>query len=469
MSLTKVSYSMIKGAPFNVLDYASLAEVVTARDPSDPASHLLTSFLCWDKPIQAAFDACYSAGGGTVVLPKNTVPYYVRDAMFIKANTTVIFEDWLILADYNLTGHVVETVGDNIVLFNLQLDNSNIYAGGSGYNGLAPAPNGGKNIKVYGGMIKNCRSGYNDSGAGDGGKGIQIEASSGEDIVIDGMTFSNCFMAMSNFRDGSYPNPYYGILYNNITADNCKILFFVRQANMAQSQTGLQHTVQLNNFYAVDCGAFEGVFQFSRASNVSISNGIVVNDPAVVPSSPLIRGNHANCSFDNINWYGTAHSCVNVDPSTYAVDSSQSNHSNVYNINVWGQVDMFADANISTSYRTLDGCSGNVTFRLAPATAFFGYELRNGTSMFNMSCNTGPAGNSVFVTVATNVGFNGSAFPYTFAGYAIGFNVPVINDSIYTSFTATAATNVPNSSLFLNTATGKLSYKDSGGTVNALY
>jgi hypothetical protein len=70
MSLTKATYSMIKGAPFNVLDYASLATTVTAKDPSDPNSHLFTSFLSWKLPIQAALNACFAAGGGSVVLPK---------------------------------------------------------------------------------------------------------------------------------------------------------------------------------------------------------------------------------------------------------------------------------------------------------------------------------------------------------------------------------------------------------------
>lgn len=471
MSLTKVTYSMINGAPFNVLDYSGLAETVTAKDPSDPNSHLFTSFLSWKLPIQAALDACYDAGGGCVVLPKNTVPYYIDDTIYVKDNTTFICEDWIILADYTSVGGSFGANGNNIVVQNLKLDNSNIYAGGSGENGIgagAGASGIGKNIKFYGGIVKNCRSGNNDDGTGDGGKGAQIEPGDGEDIVIDGMTFSNCFMAMSTIRDFGTVDPYYGIVYNNITADNCKILFFVRQANGAQSQTGLEHTVQLNNFYAVNCGIFEGVFQFSRASNVLVSNGIVVVDPGIT-ATPLIRGNHANCTFDTIGWYGDANTCVSLDPSTYAVDSSQPNHSNVYNINVWGQVDTFADASIGTSYRTLDGCTGNVIFRLAPATAFFGYELRNGTSVFNLSCNTGPSGTSKFVTATTSVNFDTSGFPYNFSSFADGFNISMVRGVSGVTFAAEDAIDIGNNTLFLNTATGKLSYKDGSGVVNALY
>jgi hypothetical protein len=469
MALTKATYSMIKGAPFNVLDYASLAEVVTAKDPSDPNSHLLTSFLSWRRPIQQALDDCYDAGGGCVVLPKNTVPYYLDDYIVVYDNTTFICEDWIILADYTSVGGSFGANGSNIVVQNLMLDNSNIYAGGSGQNGIgagAGLSGVGKNIKFSGGIVKNCHQGV--GGPADGGKGIQIEPGDGEDIVVDGMTFSNCFMAMSTIRDFGTTDPYYGIVYSNITADNCGILFFVRQAGGAQSQTGLQHSVQLNNFYAVNCGTYEGVLQFSRASNVLVSNGVVVTDPTSSATS-LIRGNHANCTFTNIGWYGDTGSCVNLDPGTYSIDSSQPVENNRYDINIWGQVNFFADGNVATTYNTLNGCTGNVTFRLAPATAFFGYELRNGTSVINMSCNTGPTGTSKFVVASTNLNYNTSGLPYTFAGFSDGYNVSGTQNISFNGFKTIAATSVGNDTLFLDTATGKLSYKDSGGTTHALY
>lgn len=469
MALTKATYSMINGAPFNVLDYANLAVTVTAKNPSDPNSHLFTSFLSWRLPIQAALDACYAAGGGSVVLPKNSVPYYIDDTIYVKDNTTLICEDWIVLADYTSVGGSFGANGENIVINNLMLDNSNIFAGGSGENGIgagAGASGIGKNITFNGGVVKNCARG--NVPPADGGKGCQIEPGDGENIVIDGMTFSNCFMAMSTIRDFGTPDPYYGIIYSNIKADNCEILFFVRQANGAQSQTGLQHSVQLNNFYAVNCGTYEGVFQFSRASNVMVSNGIVVVDPTF-SAQALIRGNHANCTFTNVGWYGDTATCINLTPSTYAVDSSQPNENNVYDINVWGQIDFFADADISVPNRILNGCTGTVTFRLEPATAFFGYELRNGTSVFNMSCNTGPAGASKFVLANTALNFDTSTLPYTFAGFADGYNLSRISTVNSATFATAAAASIANNSLFLDTATGKLSYKDNSGVVNALY
>jgi len=61
MSLTKVSFSMIKGAYFNVLDYGA-----TGNGSTDDRT-----------AINLAFTACFAAGGGTVFFPKGT--YFVSD------------------------------------------------------------------------------------------------------------------------------------------------------------------------------------------------------------------------------------------------------------------------------------------------------------------------------------------------------------------------------------------------------
>lgn len=457
---TPMPYSVIEGAPISVLDYADLAVVTACRDPGDPASHLLTSFLNWTPAIQAALDAANAAGGGAVVLPKNTVPYYVQDPITVKSNTTFICEDWLVLADYNLSGHTVMADGSNITIQNLQIDNSNIYAGASGFNGFTAS---GSAIKVIGGFIRNCARG--GSGAADGGKGVQIEAGDSFDITISDVTFDNCFMAMSTNRDFGTTNPYNGIVYDSIAAFNCGILFFVSQTNGAQSPTGLQHTVQLNNFYARNCGAFEGVMQFSRASNVLVTNGIIVNETLVVNTS-LIRGNHANCQFVNIGFYGDTNSVINLDPGTYSPDSSQAIVNNRYDIQVWGQVAYLVDVDIATPYRTLNNCIGSFQCRLAPSAAWFGYELRNGTSVFELTQGQKSYRAVTSINYATNT-YWPAAFADVSADQAIiASHAANVN---YDKFKEIAATSVPNNSVFLNSATGKLSFKDSGGVVNALY
>ena len=69
MSLTKATYSLIDGAPANVLDYGAVGDGVT----DDTAA------------IQAAIDAVATSGGGLVFLPK-TSAFYLVTSIILKGN-----------------------------------------------------------------------------------------------------------------------------------------------------------------------------------------------------------------------------------------------------------------------------------------------------------------------------------------------------------------------------------------------
>ena len=69
MSLTKATYSMIDGAPVNVLDFGAVGDGVT----NDTAA------------IQAAIDAVAASGGGMVFLPK-TSAFYLVTSIVLKGN-----------------------------------------------------------------------------------------------------------------------------------------------------------------------------------------------------------------------------------------------------------------------------------------------------------------------------------------------------------------------------------------------
>jgi hypothetical protein len=71
MSLTKVTYAMIEGAQFNVLDYGAVGDGVA----NDTAA------------IQAAIDAANAIGGGTVWLPAGT---YICENVNIKDKVTLV-------------------------------------------------------------------------------------------------------------------------------------------------------------------------------------------------------------------------------------------------------------------------------------------------------------------------------------------------------------------------------------------
>jgi hypothetical protein len=73
MALTKVSYSMVTGAPFNVRDFGATGNGVVANE----------------QPfIQAAIDAAFAAGGGTVRIPAGT--YNITAQIVLKAGVSLV-------------------------------------------------------------------------------------------------------------------------------------------------------------------------------------------------------------------------------------------------------------------------------------------------------------------------------------------------------------------------------------------
>lgn len=93
MGLTKVSYAMINGAPFNVLDYGAKGDGSTDDQPA----------------IQAAIDAAVAAGGGTVYIPAGTY----------KMNDTLVLAELGAASSLNLY-----IVGDGIRATTLDFNNS---------------------------------------------------------------------------------------------------------------------------------------------------------------------------------------------------------------------------------------------------------------------------------------------------------------------------------------------------------
>jgi len=403
----------LREAPVTPQDYADLVFMANAKSPGDGKSHYAVNFESWRTAIQRALDVVSERGGGTVLIPYRAQPYLIDDYLKVGANTRLVFEGTVKLADYTTIGAILVIDDDNVMLDNPLLDGSDIYAGGSGQNGIGIIS--GNHIRISGGHVKNCHRGEDFVSPGspnDGGKGVQIEHSAGEDIVIDGLALSNCFMAMSTIRDGTGAEPYYGILYSNIKADNCDILFFVKQSNIV-STDGLQHTVQLNNFYAVNCGSFEGAFQFSRASHVLVANGIVVNTSGVAHTS-LIRGTHRYCRFKDVMFTATTDSIVNLEPGTYCQDNSYDPEQNDYDIQHIGTVNFL----INSITRPLKNSTGRFQLQNDVGTAFFGYPQRNGNSTFTVS----QGGKTAIV--GTNTNFNLSSGAIKFSQLPLNFSIP---------------------------------------------
>lgn len=117
MTLTKVTYSMLNGAPVNVLDYGAVGDGIA----DDTAS------------LQAAVAAVIDAGGGTVYFPTGI---YLTDAITIQSNVSLIGDGRSSILKGKTGQHVIDTPGggfDNVVqgvkISQLKID-------GAGLNGL---------------------------------------------------------------------------------------------------------------------------------------------------------------------------------------------------------------------------------------------------------------------------------------------------------------------------------------------
>ncbi|HEX7688066.1 MAG TPA: hypothetical protein VF453_10180 [Burkholderiaceae bacterium] len=358
----------------SVSDYANQVFTATAKSPGDPNSHVATSFSSWRLAIQAALDEAYNRGGGTVVIDGGSAPFshptlLIDDYLRIRDNTTVVFEAEVVLGDYTKLGSVIDMNGDNIVVNNPRINASGLFAGASGHNGLS----GGtcSNVKVNGGTIRNCARG--NAGGAFGGKGFQFEGTF-HNVEVSGTTLDTCFMALSTNHDFSSTKPSGPLVFKDITAKSCAILLFVAQTN-GHDTTGQAHSVALTGFRAKDCGTFEGLMQFSRASNVQVSDGIVSNATVI---DSLVRGNHSSCRFENIRFTGDCSTAlINLDPSTYARDASYRMENNSYSIEQDGTTPYIAYASPTTPNRTLADSRIRARLTNDVAKKIVGDELRN--------------------------------------------------------------------------------------------
>lgn len=379
----------------SVSDYANLVFTHTAKDPGDPNSHVAVSFSSWRLAIQAAIDEAFSRGGGTVVLDTGSAPFLhatllVDDYIRVKSGVTVEGEAIVKLGDYTTIGGLLIIDGSDVTLSNVRLDGSGIYAGATGENGICPLQ--GNNIKVFGGEVKNFARGT--SGGAFGGKGVQVEGGASTNVVVDGLSIKTCHMAMSSYFDFATAAQIGPVLFSNITAENCGILLFVRQANGADI-TGLKHSVVLDNFTAKNCGTFEGALQFSRAANVLVSNGLIANTTSI---NSFIRGNHRFCEFDALTFSGDCTQIINLDPSTYAADSSFAVENNKYEFKHTGTTGYVANSSVGTPFRTLQDCQLNFQLQNDVSTKIVGDELRNGYCLV-----TGQQGAKSFVASAAEL------------------------------------------------------------------
>lgn len=273
-----------------------------------------------------------------------------RPAVYVRSNTTVEFtgKGFLRLGCKSKIGAVLLLGGaDNVTIINPLIDGGGklVINKDHGEDGLALG-GGGKNIRVYGGIIKNCAKG-NDIITddkyliGDGGKGIQIEPYGLIDCVIDGTTIINCNKAISCYRDLRYTQPIQ-VTFNNIHAINCNQFAIVRQVYGSSSKVEEQD-VTISNCKIDNCGNEDGVFIFGLTRFLRVENCKVVGSIRV-PS--IFRGRISKSVFNNIVINQPCESIINLDPSPYGPPKEES-FQNYFSLKIKSPFDYFLVSNFN--------------------------------------------------------------------------------------------------------------------------
>lgn len=277
--------------------------------------------------IQDLFDTAL-AGVHLEVIFDSDNDYLLSNFVQIRSNTTLRFtgKGFLKLTQSSVPGSVLLMAGTaSAPVVNVRIYEPRIDAGNFGWptatsaiygeNGLAGTHC--KDIKVYGGYIKNCRRGSSNP-IGTGGKAIQFE-SGVEDILVDGTTAIDCTILCESggIVDDVLPGDTFRrarlVTYTNLKAFNCERLISLSHANSPVSTLVEANNYVIDGVQGFNCGREGptgteknfGLIVNDRASNATIRNVDVFNDATYGALHSIIRQHRgSNCIYENIRFHG---------------------------------------------------------------------------------------------------------------------------------------------------------------------
>jgi len=287
MALTKVTYSMIKDAAFDVVDYGA-----------DPNGVLPST-----TAIQAALTAAHTAGGGTVYIPSGT--FLIEDVLTVYSNTVVSMVGTIKVSAMPTGGYESVFVtnpagGTNIVFENPLIDLNNIVPA----SGILIRYNN-TNVRVTGGYIRNGANSVTYSG----GRGINIEGGvTPTNITISGTIISDCWEGVS-LSGGT------GFEASNISISNLAINYCQSAIGLSGNAPGYPHggeamQATFSNISIRNCGVVTtysrqaGVINSNRGSNVMFNNIYIYNNPGYGNPDSLWRGDANNICMTNVTMEG---------------------------------------------------------------------------------------------------------------------------------------------------------------------
>jgi len=270
MSLTKATYSMILGAPFNVLDYG--ADSTGATD---------STVAC-----QSAIDACVAAGGGTVYFPHGTylltgaagadgivhgihVPF--TGAGISAESTGIILQGdgaKTILKANSASMIVVRWSTNNSILRNITIE-GNVTSSGlvlCSSNSTASTPSNGINYNSFSNLlIKGC-----------GVDGIRLQCPLGADNGVYYNTFSDSYIFFAPTASGAVGGRgIYLFTYTGATGDQNRNSF--NNIRFQRLNTGIEiQDGDTNTFYSCTFeDVSKGTFPNATPTAIKIGAGVV--------------------------------------------------------------------------------------------------------------------------------------------------------------------------------------------------
>lgn len=247
----------------------------------------------------------YLSSNGVEGLIDGGITYQTSNLVDVNRNgVTIRFigDSWIKLTKKSTIGAVLGIgTGDpnaspvsNVKIYDPQVDGDNfgwIKGETTGENGVSGS--NCQNVRIYGGIAKNCIYGTN-SPFTTGGKGIQFE-NGVKDIIVDNFTSESCSIAfesggtvdsgpvppVSNFSSSTQ------VKYTNLKAINCGRVISIQHQNSPPDTSVNTNSVVVDGVECFNCGneadpsisAGEyGLVYIDRASNCSIKNVTVYND-----------------------------------------------------------------------------------------------------------------------------------------------------------------------------------------------
>lgn len=296
--------------------------------------------------INAMLDSISSAGGGEILFDSDQ-DYLVSDAVRVKSNLVLRFagKGFIKLTQSSTVGSILSFIGtsashvENVIVYNPQVDGNNMgYPTAKNYGENGVAGSKCRNIRVYGGTVKNCRRGASNP-VGTGGKAVQFEDGV-DDIDVMGLTAVDCTIAMETGGVPDVASPYEfrrakGVRYTNMRAIRCERIISLQQTLSPPDTAVTTASAVIDGVIAINCGR-EGVagteLNFApivndRASNVSVKNVQIFNDSSYGKVNAVIKQHRGtNCEYE-VTFFGSCDSLVShyIPPDAGTVGNCKDN------------------------------------------------------------------------------------------------------------------------------------------------